>query len=258
MGFLRAFRSTVKGMLLSSALFSLFVFWCFSLSLPIGRFQKRKFQAYFLHLHCKWGLRILGIEVHLFGRRNLPPTAGCLMVSNHLSYLDIVILGSISPVVFVTSVEVRDSVLGLIARSGGSLFVERRSRNNLQGEIEEIRQTMNRGMNVLIFPEGTSSNGEQVLPFKKSLFDSAIHSQKTVIPFCLKYLLVDGRPFGRESRDLLCWYGDMEFLPHLKEVLRLKKVQVALQILEPVQTSPELDRREVSFQVYRRVSEAYA
>ena len=93
------------------------------------------------------------------------------MVCNHMSYLDILILSTVRPAVFVTSVEMEKTFfLGDMAKLGGSFFVDRVNRRKMKAEVQALVDLLEQGFNVFIFPEGTSTNGEGVLPFKKSLF----------------------------------------------------------------------------------------
>lgn len=136
-----------------------------------------------------------------------------LVVSNHLSYLDILVIASVMPSVFVSSVEVRaEAFLGFLARCGGTLFIERRNKSSLKQEIGAITGALKEGLNVVIFPEGTTSNGESVLPFKKSLMETAFLSRCNVLPVCIQYCDENDKLSGPRN-DSVCWYGDMAFFP---------------------------------------------
>lgn len=123
------------------------------------------------------GLRILGLKVDIHGAYDpeVFKKKNYLVLCNHLSYTDVIAISSVFPSVFVTSVEVRDSAfVGMMSNLGGSVFVERRNREHIEKEIAEITRALKEGLNVVIFPEATSSNGETVLPFKRSLLKAAI------------------------------------------------------------------------------------
>ncbi len=181
-----------------------------------------------------------------------------LLVSNHMSYLDILVISSVVPAVFVTSVDLKESgFLGTLAELGGSIFVERRNRSQIERDLESMTQTLKDGFNIMIYPEGTSSNGEKVLPFKKSLLMSAVNSGKNIMPVCIKYREINGKAFSAENRDHVCWYGDMNFIPHFMQLLKTEKVKVELEFLNLVKTTPNSTRDELSRQCFDQISAAF-
>lgn len=152
-----------------------------------------------------------------------------LVLSNHMSYLDVAVLGTVIPSVYITSREVEETpFLGHMSRAARCLFVERRSRKTLLGDIDRIAATLNDGFNVTLFPEGSTTNGEEFLGWKSSLLESAMRSRCRVIPVCLRYDAIDGRPFGPANRDVVAWYGDMTFFPHLLRLLTVESIDVSL------------------------------
>ena len=166
--------------------------------------------------YCRFGLWLMRVRVRAVGLERVNLNEGALFVGNHLSYMDVLVIHSVLPACFVTSREVRETpVLGLVCRLAGCLFVERRSRASLLNEVGEIAAGLSEGLRVAIFPESTSTNGEQILPFKRPLFLAAIQSKRPVVPFCLNYVEVGGRPINKKTRDTVFWYGDMGFAGHL-------------------------------------------
>ena len=112
--------------------------------------------------------------------------------------------------------EVRTTpVLGSLATAGGCVFVERRSRENIRQEVELIAGLLKQGHSMIFFPEGTSTNGSSVLPFKRPLFAPAVLAGVPVLPAVVQLIEIDGKSVSGQNRDLLCWYGDMQFAPHL-------------------------------------------
>tara|TARA_Y100000768_G_scaffold389019_1_gene390428 strand:+ start:23442 stop:24224 length:783 start_codon:yes stop_codon:yes gene_type:complete len=165
-----------------------------------------------------------------------------LIVCNHLSYIDILILSSKIPTCFITSQEIKETpILGQICTLAGCLFVERRSRKNILNEIKEIEVALKNNLNVLFFPEAKSTNGDKVQPFKRSLFQAAINTGHAVLPLTLNYKALDGHPITQENRDLICWYDDMEFAPHLWEVCGLRSLEVELTIHPKISTQETED-----------------
>jgi len=188
---------------------------------------------------------ILRIKVRALGKEHIQ--RGALYVGNHLSYADVLVLSPVLEGGFVTSVEIKHTPgLGLICQMAGCLFVERRNRSGLRNEISELREGLQVGLNVTIFPEATSSNGEQILRFKKPLYLAAVAAGRPVIPFCLNYRRVGGQPINKVTRDSVCWYGDMDFLPHLISLAGSGGVEVDLNILPPLETGLQMEAGELA------------
>jgi 1-acyl-sn-glycerol-3-phosphate acyltransferase len=143
-----------------------------------------------------------------------PPSQG-LVVSNHLSYLDIVIISSVMPCFFVSKSEIqRWPYFGEAARSGGTIFIDRKSRASTADVVAQIGQRLTLPIPVLLFPEGTSSDGAQVLRFHSSLFEPAVAAGACITTAAVRY----GLEAGRQERDL-CWFDDTAFLAHLWKTL---------------------------------------
>jgi len=207
-------------------------------------------------------LGLLGVNIDLLSPQRLSaPVSGSgrLLVANHLSYLDVLILVSLVRTSFVTSVEVRDTPgLGLIARLGGCIFVERRSRENLTNEVGEIARHLDIGENVTVFPEATSTNGDAVLPFKRAMFRSVEGRPIPVIPMAIRYTSAAGAPLSAANRDWICWYGSMDFLPHLWSLCSLGEVGVRIDVQSPLNVVPHMCRKELAEHAHQVVAGAYA
>ena len=201
---------------------------------------------------CLWSL---GVTVN---RVNIDTTPSPkVIVPNHLSYIDILILAACEPGIFVTSLDVGAvGFLGKMSRAGGCIFVDRQSRAHIKRELAEARGVLQQGHPLIIFAEGTSGDGRQVLPLKGALFKSAIMEQAPVVPVCINYQTVNGGTPIAEHRDSVFWYGDMEFFPHLKELLKLRKIRVDLHFLPPVE-SQSRNRKELTALVYNEICERY-
>lgn len=218
--------------------------------------RRRKAQARLNRAVSRLGLKPLGIDLKLRGEESFP-AGGCLVVCNHMSYLDIVLIASVRPFVFISSVEMQNSpFVGLMAEYGGTYFVERRNVSKLKEEMKDITELMRRGFAVMLFPEGTSTDGSGVLPFRAPFIEAARKAEAPIIPMCLKYIEIDGKPFGTGNRDKVCWYGDMEFAPHFEELLKLKSIRAELTIMPQVKAAV-MDRKELSEALHSKVSEAY-
>jgi 1-acyl-sn-glycerol-3-phosphate acyltransferase len=212
----------------------------------VGTYTRRVLENF------NFDLKVVGHDPASFEGRNF------LLVSNHLSYLDILVLSSVQPCVFVTSVDLGESFfLGQMAELGGSLFIERRHRAHIGRDIGVMADTLRAGHNVVIFPEGTSSNGEGVLPFKKALLNSAIDAGVDILPVVIKYTEINGEPFNLANRDLICWHGDTQFFPHFMGVLKVKSVKAELHFLEPIPVTKESTRHDLAATAYKAITAIY-
>lgn len=206
--------------------------------------------------YSKLYLRFIGFKISLNGEL---PKSGFLIIGNHMSYLDILIYLSFFETLFVTSVEMKERFfIGHITRIAGCLFVERRNPRKLHEEMTTIKKYFNAGFNVCIFPEGTSSNGESVLPFKKSLFQIPIDTHVPIQPIILKYRKIDGKDFGPENCDKVCWYGGLGFFKHLFTLFTLRRVEADLTVISQIESKKFSDRKELSDFAFALVSEKYS
>jgi 1-acyl-sn-glycerol-3-phosphate acyltransferase len=181
-----------------------------------------------------------------------------LIVANHLSYLDILAISTVVPAVFVTSVEIRDTFfLGALCKFNCCEFVERRSIWNIKSEIKQIAQCLQDGFSVTIFPESTTSNGSQMIRFKSSLIETAVASQVDVLPICLNYKEINGRTVNADNRDLAFWYGDMEFFPHLLQLLTIKSMTIGVQVLEELPIDNYKHRKHVTRSAFEKIEGHY-
>jgi 1-acyl-sn-glycerol-3-phosphate acyltransferase len=182
---------------------------------------------------------------------------GHFVISNHYSYTDVIALSSFLPSVFVTSRETEsDPFLGYMAKVGGSLFVERRKRTSVQADIDQLRQVLAEGARIVVFPEGTSSDGRAMLPFKKSLLEAPIRSGAFVLPVCINYLQSNGQPWPGLERDVVCYHGDMLFFPHFKRFLKSHSMRIDVHVLEGLATAG-LDRKELSDLLQQKISSRF-
>lgn len=160
---------------------------------------------------CRRILATLGIRCRVEGT---PPARG-LVVANHLSYLDILILSAPMPCFFVSKAEVdRWPFFGMAARAGGTIFIDRSSRASAEEVTEQIALRLGLPVPVLFFPEGTSTNGKRVLHFHSRLFQSAVVAGAPVTAASIRYAIE-----GEMPESELCWFGDEAFLPHLWRTL---------------------------------------
>lgn len=194
----------------------------------------RKIISELVSFHASVILTILQIKVKVRNEHRMMGIENSLVVCNHLSYIDVIILASTLPSCFVTSKEIKQSFfLGQIVTLAGCLFVDRKDRKNLKGEINELRAALSAGLNVTVFPEATSTNGSEVLRFKRPLFESAIATARPILPFTINYTNISNQRINTHNRDIVCWYGDMEFIPHFLKLLDQTSLTVEVQVHEP-------------------------
>jgi lyso-ornithine lipid O-acyltransferase len=206
---------------------------------------------------CRVLLRLLGITVTLKHLEEMSTKQNCLLLANHLSYLDIVAISSVRPSIFVTSHEVRDlPIEGSLARCAGTIFVDRRSTSTLLKDIREISRLLRQGFTVALFPEATSSPGESVLPFKSALLSAALRARRDIIPVCINYEFINGDPVTKLNRDNIFYYGDMELLGHLGSLLKLHTVHLELVFLGGI-SSEVSARKEAAGMAFEAISRAY-
>ncbi len=124
-------------------------------------------------------------------------------------------------------------------------------------EINEITDSLLAGQNVAIFPEATSTNGEQILKFKKPLLKAAINSQLPILPVTINYLKVNGEKVNNENKDLLCWYGDMEFFNHFWKLLYANNMELELIFHAPLNISNEMDESYLATTTQQIISENF-
>ena len=147
------------------------------------------------------------------------PSSG-LLVSNHLSYLDIIVLSSIQPCVFVAKGDVaRWPLFGWLARAAGTIFVDRERRFSSPKAVNAISDAIADGLVVVIFPEGTSSDGLTVLPFKSALLESAVQLRAPIAAASIDYALDAG-----SVADEICYWRDMILVPHLLNLLFKREI----------------------------------
>jgi lyso-ornithine lipid O-acyltransferase len=170
-------------------------------------------------------LGCLGIRLVIEGQ---PPARG-LVVSNHLSYLDIVLYAAAAPCCFVSKSEVRRwPVFGGLARAGATIFLDRASQKSASAAVSEMARRLEIPVPILLFPEGTSSDGAQVLRFHARLFQPAVEAQAPVTEAAIGYRHTDGA--GEEE---ICWHGNADFVPHLWKVLGIRGICARIRFGQP-------------------------
>jgi 1-acyl-sn-glycerol-3-phosphate acyltransferase len=221
----------------------------------------------FPHRFHRFVARLFGARLRIEG---MPiQDRGVLMVANHTSWLDIVTLSAAARISFVAKAEVNTwPFFATLARLQETVFVDRTRRSQTGEARDMIRERLLAGDALVLFPEGTSSDGNKVLPFKSALMGAAEAQVGTdaagrpihvpVQPVSVAYVGVHGLPMGREDRPLFAWYGDMELVPHLWEALLAGPVDVVIEFHPPLTVDSAGGRKALSAQVEATIRQGQA
>ena len=202
---------------------------------------------------------LLGIRIHVHGRidRRRP----LMLASNHVSWKDILVLGAIADVVFIAKMEVAEwPIFGTLAKLQKSIFVVREQKRRTGEQVNEIAERMSAGEIVVLFPEGTTSDGNRLLEVKSSLFGAAAaavpHTKEGVVhvqPVAIAYTRVHGMAMGRYHRPIAAWPGDIELGPHLLGILKEGAIDVDVAFGETVDFRAGDNRKHLSQAVTSRM-----
>ncbi|WP_022721708.1 1-acyl-sn-glycerol-3-phosphate acyltransferase [Rhodopseudomonas sp. B29] len=213
---------------------------------------------------------LIGVRIHQVGKP-LGHDRPVLMLSNHVSWLDICVISAVTPAVFVAKSEVATwPVFGWLARMQRTIFVDRLARQRTGDATKEIGERLRGGDAVILFAEGTSSDGSRVLPFRSALVGAVHHALGddaqgidvqpiTVQPMAITYTAFGGLPIGRELRERVAWYGDADLIPHFIGLLAAGAIDVTVSWGDAIATSAAADRKAITRdaeQSVRRMSEA--
>ncbi len=214
------------------------------------RHEPKRWRALWLQRCSRMISRLIGLELH---HRGTPPSSG-MIVSNHLGYLDILAYGALVPCVFVAKKEVANwPVFGLFARMSGTIFADRTRRTAVASANQRITEALQAGMVVVLFAEGTSSDGQTVLPFRSSLLEPATVSQCPVTPAAIGYHLDGG-----SVSDEVCYWRDMTLLPHLLNLFAKETVRAEIAFDAAEAGAPSLTRKNAALRLHRQVSHLHA
>ena len=233
----------------------------FALTVPLMPVQgllvrmKAKGARTFPHWYHRRVCRLLGIRLHIHGEvvRDRP----VLLISNHTTWLDIPVLSAVAPLSFVAKREVGTwPFVSSLARLQRTVFVDRTRRSAVGQTTGEIAQRLSEGDTIVLFAEGTSSDGNRVLPFMTSLFaaakpasgeaDGVKASNAVVQTLSVVYTRLHGIPLGRSGRPTVAWYGDMEMKGHAWELLKAGPLDVEIRVGDPVPLTSFADRKQLA------------
>lgn len=214
----------VRAIALAAVTIPLYV--CLLLTKPAGwisRHRRVVLEDFWVRTWARASAAVMGVTIHVEGP---PPEPPFFLVANHLSYLDIVVLSTRIHGRFLAKAEIsRWPIAGMLARSVGTLFIERERSRDLSRILPEIQARLDAGTGVVVFPEGTSTKGEEVLRFKPSLFEVAARTGTPVSTAALGYRTPPPAP---PAHLAVCWWGDAPFLPHFFRLLMLPRIEATV------------------------------
>ncbi len=223
------------------------------LSVTLNLPSKRWIPVLFHRIGCF----TIGIRKTINGK---PIREGAVLITaNHCSWTDIVVLGSLQPLSFIAKSEVANwPIFGLFAKLQRSIFVNRTKRSATGAVAREIARRLKEGDAMVLFAEGTSSDGNRVLPFRSALIgaakaamtsdpsDPTIAGKVWIQPLSIAYTALHGLPMGRQHRPMAAWYGDMDLVPHLWALMKEGALDVTLTYGDPILFDPNIDRKDAT------------
>jgi len=250
MRILRALRVVTRVLLMLTALVLYIPYFIGWLLLSPWPDRAYRYKCSVICLWAKVWCSILGMKVTQHGT---PPKLPFILVSNHLGYLDILLLQRVVPAWFVSKADVRGwPLIGMMTRSGHVLFINRGRKRDVQRINERMAEILDQNQGVLFFPEGTSHRGDQVHPLKTSLLAIASHSGHPIHTAVISYQTEPGDP---PPSEVLCWWGDHEFVPHLLKVLTLRRFHATLHF--PPEAVQNPDRKALGVELQEKMNQIF-
>jgi lyso-ornithine lipid O-acyltransferase len=205
---------------------------------------------------------ILNIKVTVAGDEGQLERGGYVIIANHVSYVDGIVLGSIFPILFVSKREVKKwPIIGQWQILCGTIFINRQRKDQVRALIGELTAKLKHEANILLFPEGTSTDGEKMLPFQTAPLAAPLRSRSIIVPVTITYKTIDDLPVTAANRDAVYWYGDMEFVTHFWNLLGLRSVEVLVTIQPKIECFRYPDnssgRKKLAEDCYNRVLGRY-
>lgn len=197
-------------------------------------------------------LRALGMRVSIHG--SMSDKRPLLLASNHVSWTDVMVLGAFNDLAFIAKSEMAGwPVLGSLARLQRTIFIERERRRKSGEQASEIASRLAAGDAMVLFAEGTTADGNLLLPFKSTLFGAASIAiaeggadRVFIQPVAIAYTRLHGLPMGRQHRTVAAWIGSMDLVPHIGRLLSEGAVDVEVHFGEPLEFHAGTSRKEVA------------
>lgn len=202
---------------------------------------------------------LAGIEIERRG--HIPPHTPNLIICNHSSYMDIVILSSLLPTSFIAKAEIAGwPLFGWLGKLQRTVFIQRK-RTQAAAHLDQVTTALEEGRNLVLFPEGTSSDHNRVLPFKPTLLrvaDTKINDRFIAVqPVCISFVGINSLPVGRMERPLFAWYGDMDLIPHMVRFLGQGKMQFVVEFFPPLYRDQFTDHKAMAQYAQRLIAGAH-
>ena len=196
-------------------------------------------QERIIRFWCKRLLSIFEIKVEVTGLGTyLINQKKYLMVANHISWMDIIVIQSIKPCIFVAKSDVASwPLFGWVAQMTGTIFIKRDKVSDIKKALKKMKRRLIK-RSVCIFPEGTSTNGRYLLPFKSNLFQSSIDTNKSILPLCLRY------EQNNTYSDKAAFVDDMSLVDSINKIKQEKDIYVIVEVLQPIR--PRYNRKELA------------
>lgn len=203
----------------------------------------------------RWSARLLalaGVEVRVSCRPGVQPAARALIVSNHVSWLDIFVINSVEPCRFVAKSDIRDwPLIGWLCEKTGTIFISRGKLRDVRRIYQGLVASLHAGERVAFFPEGTTAAQGTLLPFHANLFEAAVEAEVPVQPYAVRYTDKSGRLHA--AADFI---GEMSFVESMISVLKSGGMSAHLELLAPIDTRAEIHRRDLADAAHREIAEA--
>lgn len=201
---------------------------------------------------------ILNIKITVSGDEGQLERGGYVIIANHVGYVDGIILGSIFPIIFVSKREVKSwPIVGQWNVLCGTIFINRQRKVQVASLIRQMTRKLQQEANLLLFPEGTSTNGEAMLPFQTVPLAAPLRNRSIIVPVTVTYKTIDDQPVTTANRDSVYWYGDMEFVTHFWNLLALREIDVLVTIQPKIECFRYSDnsagRKKLAEDCYNRV-----
>lgn len=205
-----------------------------------------------IHQGAKSICSLLGIHIRLIHPPQISPPY--IICANHVSYLDPVIIPTYFPCHGITSTDTRnDGVLGKLIGFLRCPLVSRKVGKNMAHELRQVSLYTRDGHSIQFYPEATSTNGEALRPFHSCFFQIPFQDQLPVLPISIRYIRINGENLNTSNRDWIYYYGSMQFLPHLKQLLKLRTIEVDLICHPPLHPSQFSHRKDLCKEAQRMI-----
>ena len=217
--------------------------------------KKMYLRAHGMQRWARAGCIILGIHITPTGPYKQSDVF--FIVSNHCSYLDILIIGTMMPSVFVSKSEVASWIfMGRLVKLAGTVFVNRESKTAAVKVLESIKERLGSGISVVVFPEGTTNDGLAIRDFKSAFFKAPIDSKVPILPLSIMYSHIDRMPVTAATMDAVAWHSDMQFAPHFWNLLGFSRIDARIHFNTPLYHFTE-DRKTLSAFVLEKVRDGH-